>query len=102
MSLKYFSSVAVGLGCQAGLIAASFHFNSSAAWIIRGLVICALVLPFVGYLLAFHKAPMLSSCSQRTRWIVLSLLSSAASAVGFCISLGVVFFLLMAFGGHHW
>jgi hypothetical protein len=101
MRARYFIGLALILGWQASIAAAMFYFNSQPP-VTDELVAVALIVPFIGYFVAFYGAPAFAGWSRVARPVFLTFIFSAATVIGFWFLFGLMFFLFMAFGGHHW
>ena len=101
MRARYFVGLALILGWQASIAAAMFYLNSQPP-LTDELVAVGLIVPFIGYFVAFYGAPVFAGWSRVARPIFLTLIFSAATAVGFCFLFFLMFVLFMAFNGHHW
>jgi hypothetical protein len=101
MRTSYFIRLALILGWQASMIAAMF-LSPQYNWMTHAFIVSSLLVPFIGYFLAFYDAPAFADLSRITRPVVLTISFAIATAVGFWVLLFLIFVLLIAFGGHHW
>jgi hypothetical protein len=99
MRASYFGYVALIVACQAALLAGMFYFNRSPDWVIHSLVTLAVVVPFLGYFVAFYRSPKFAHMRHVRRIVILTIIFSVATAVGFWMCMVVLFILFMAFGG---
>ena len=83
------------IALQAGVIASIFYSNPSLL-LLHTIVTSALVLPFIGYFLAFYRDPALASWSR----VAMTLTFIVATIAGFCLLFFIVFTLFMVFGTH--
>jgi hypothetical protein len=101
MRARYFIRLALILAWQFSMTAAIF-LSPQYNWMAHAFIVSGLLVPFIGYFLAFYEAPAFAGMSRITRPIFLTLLFVGTTAVGFYFFLFFSFFLFMAFGGHHW
>jgi hypothetical protein len=100
MRASYFGYVALIVTCQAALLAGMFYFSRSPDWVIHSLVTLAVVVPFLGYFVAFYRSPRFAHTRHLHRIVILTIIFSVATAIGFWVSMVVLFVLFMVFGGH--
>jgi hypothetical protein len=99
MRTRYFIRFALIIGWQAIMAASIFYFSPSPTWL-RVIEVSGFLLPFLGYFLAFYRAPAFAGWSRITRPMVLTLSFAIAATVGFFFFVYLMFFLFMVFGTH--
>ena len=99
MRASYFGYVALIVACQAALVAGLFYFSRSPDSVIHSFVTLALVVPFLGYFVAFYRSPRFAHMRHVRRSVILTIIFSVATAIGFWVNMAVMFALFMAFGG---
>jgi hypothetical protein len=98
MRASYFGYVALIVACQAALLAGMFYFNRSPDWVIHTFVTLAVVVPFLGYFVAFYRSPKFANTRHVHRIVILTIIFGVATAIGFWVSMVVLFVLFMALG----
>jgi len=101
MRTRYFIGFALIICWQAAMAASIFCFRPSLLWL-RVIEVSGFLLPFLTYFLAFYHAPAFAGWSRITRPVILTVSFAITTTVGFFFFVYLMFFLFMAFGGHHW